>query len=209
MSENLPDVGEPLVLADGTVIRPSDGSVDMSGNADDVVEVPRASEAQQLVVRTRKKIADLPEVPAKMNVVGVVFMYATLGMDDSEIAVATGLTEHNVASIKMSDIYTDIAKELQDNILQADADDIRSIVHAGAKEGAKKMLSFASQEQDKWLALSAARDLLDRDGHRAKDVVEHRHKMEGGLVIEVVEKKHTELPVIDIDAKEITDGTGN
>ena len=45
--------------------------------------------------------------------------------------------------------------------------------------------------------LSAAKDILDRAGHRPVDVIEHRHKMEGGLTIEYVEKKD-DIPTIDI-----------
>ena len=44
----------------------------------------------------------------------------------------------------------------------------------------------------------AAKDVLDRAGQRPVDVVEHRHKMEGGLTIEYVEKKD-DIPTIDVD----------
>ena len=36
--------------------------------------------------------------------------------------------------------------------------------------------------------MSAARDILDRSGHRPADVVEHRHRVDGGLVIEYVKR---------------------
>ena len=46
--------------------------------------------------------------------------------------------------------------------------------------------------------LSAARDILDRGGHRPADIIEHRHKVEGGLRIEYVTKDDNEIPTIDI-----------
>ena len=46
--------------------------------------------------------------------------------------------------------------------------------------------------------MSAAKDVLDRAGQRPADVIEHKHKMEGGLTIEYVEKKD-DIPTINID----------
>jgi hypothetical protein len=46
--------------------------------------------------------------------------------------------------------------------------------------------------------MSAARDILDRSGHRPADVVEHRHRMDGGLVIEVVRRDAVSVPTIDM-----------
>jgi hypothetical protein len=46
--------------------------------------------------------------------------------------------------------------------------------------------------------MAAARDILDRSGHRPSDVVEHRHRMDGGLVIEIV-RRDAVLPIIDMD----------
>tara|TARA_R110000803_G_scaffold118785_1_gene187133 strand:- start:508 stop:705 length:198 start_codon:yes stop_codon:yes gene_type:complete len=54
------------------------------------------------------------------------------------------------------------------------------------------------------LQLAAAKDILDRDGHRPADIVEHRHTIEGGLQIEYVDRKATNvLDGINVD---ITDG---
>jgi hypothetical protein len=50
--------------------------------------------------------------------------------------------------------------------------------------------------------LGVAKDVLDRAGHRPADIIEHRHKMEGGLTIEYVEKKD-DIPTIDITPKEM------
>ena len=49
--------------------------------------------------------------------------------------------------------------------------------------------------------MAAAKDVLDRAGHRPADIVEHKIKMEGGLTIEYVDKKD-DIPVIDITLEE-------
>ena len=46
--------------------------------------------------------------------------------------------------------------------------------------------------------MSAANNVLDRAGHRPVDVVEHRHRVEGGLKIEYVKKEDQNIPTIDI-----------
>jgi hypothetical protein len=47
--------------------------------------------------------------------------------------------------------------------------------------------------------MAAARDILDRSGHRPSDVVEHRHRMDGGLVIEIVRRDGAVVPTIEMD----------
>ena len=39
--------------------------------------------------------------------------------------------------------------------------------------------------------------------HRPVDVIEHKHKIEGGLKIEYVTKEENDIPIIDITPKEI------
>jgi hypothetical protein len=47
---------------------------------------------------------------------------------------------------------------------------------------------------------SAAKDILDRAGHRPVDVIDHRHTLEGSLVIQYVEPTK-DIPTIDITPK--------
>jgi hypothetical protein len=49
--------------------------------------------------------------------------------------------------------------------------------------------------------MAAAKDVLDRSGHRPSDVVEHRHRMDGGLVIEIVKRDGAQMPVIDMESE--------
>ena len=49
--------------------------------------------------------------------------------------------------------------------------------------------------------MAAAKDVLDRAGHRPADVIEHKHSLEGGLTIEYIDHKD-EIPTIDITPNE-------
>jgi hypothetical protein len=49
----------------------------------------------------------------------------------------------------------------------------------------------------------AAKDFLDRAGHRPADIVEHRHRMDGGLTIEIIRKDKDDVaPMIDMEITE-------
>ena len=66
-----------------------------------------------------------------------------------------------------------------------------------SQKAAQTMFNLLDSENEATRG-SAAKDVLDRAGQRPVDVVEHRHKMEGGLTIEYVEKKK-DIPTIEVD----------
>jgi hypothetical protein len=49
-------------------------------------------------------------------------------------------------------------------------------------------------------------NMLDRGGFSPKQVLEHRHSLEGGLTIRHIREvaKPKQMPTIDVDAKDIT-----
>ena len=55
------------------------------------------------------------------------------------------------------------------------------------------------------LGFAAAKDILDRAGHRPADVVEHRHRLDNSLQIEIIRKDENtaSLPVIDAEFEEL------
>lgn len=181
-----------LVYKDGRVVRPETNVVPMLR----VVEVPTHAEAQQLVIRARARLSDLPDVPRTMNPIGVVLSYTLFGLADEEIAVATNLTVKQVATIKMGDAYLSMHDKVVGNIIASEADDVRSLFVKHSRTAAENMISLmsAGKASDR---RAATADVLDRAGFRPADVHEHRHSVEGGLTIEIVRKDTT--PVIDID----------
>ena len=174
----LPNSFEPLVLADGTIINPDNGHV-MSD--DPVVKVPNTSELQREIVASRIRISDLPVPPKQMNTLSVILSYSLQGISDNDIANVLLIDKDKIITIKESD------------------PNVRGVFVQHSRGAAQVMFDVVTDpEMGIMTKMNAAKDILDRAGQRPVDVVEHRHKMEGGLTIEYVEKKD-DLPVINIE----------
>lgn len=194
---------QELTLADGTVINTTTGRPVNGSAPPGYVSVPRHSEAQEEVTRVRKRLADLPEAPEKMNIVGVIASYYLFGLDDWEIAHAVGCTEKQVGNIKMTAPFTELIDAMRQNIVEGQAEDVRTMLAEGARTGANVMLD-AMRSDNEQTRVVAAKDVMDRAGFRPADVVEHKHRVEGGLTIEYVAKnKDDDLPVVDLTAEEV------
>lgn len=205
---SLPSGHEPLRLADGSLVYPGGQivgvGVDMSGSTavgsapTGFVEVPTHREAQKVVTTTRRKLSDLPEVPKTMNAVSVVLSYTLFGLDDEEIAIATNLTTEQVGRIRMSDPFSQMHDTVVRTIIDSETDVVRDLLAKNARHAASAMVE-ALQAGNRGDRMAAARDILDRSGHRPADIVEHRHKVDGGLVIEYVKRSDDKsAPTIDM-----------
>lgn len=192
----LPDPGQPLRLADGRLVYPGSRGL-RAGQDTEFVEVPTQREAQKIVTQTRRKLSELPEVPRTMNAVGAVLSYTLFGLADDEIAIATGLSVDQIGRIKMSDPFTQMHDAVVRSVLDAETGVVRDLLQRKAYDAAQTMVA-ALAEGTRADRIAAARDILDRSGHRAVDVVEHRHRMDGGLVIEIVKRDTAEVPTIDM-----------
>ena len=195
---NLPEPGTPLTLADGTQIDPTTGKV-IGATEDVFVKVPSSRELREDYALIQRRLIDLPLPPQKMNGISIVLTYKMIGMRNEEIAIATGISEDQIGQIIVSDAFNVLQQMVLENINAMDADIIRATMRDNALMGVQRMRQLINSG-DENIALSASKDALDRDGYRPADVVEHRHKMEGGLTIEVIRRDHSkELPVIDAD----------
>ena len=192
----LPIGTEPLVLADGTKINPLDGKI----LKDDIlVEVPNTREIQRDIVAARKRIADLPLPPEQMNTLSLVMAYSVFGLSDKDISSVLSLSEDQVHNIKMNNVYNELQKNLVQSIIHSDATEVRDLFVLNSKTSAQLFIDTVSdKEMGIGTRLSAANNILDRAGHRPADIVEHRHKVEGGLRIEYVKKEEQDIPTIDI-----------
>jgi hypothetical protein len=190
---------EPLVLADGTKIDPVSGKVIKADREQSsFVEIPSASEAQEIVARTRRSIAEIPLPVGQMNVVSLCLLYTLYGLSNADIAVATRTTVDQVKAIKLTPEYKDISKAVQSSILEHEANDIRGFFQQKSRKAAEKIVAIADEDEGV-LGFKASQDILDRAGHRPADVVEHRHRMENALQIEYVKKSDpAQLPVLDL-----------
>lgn len=202
----LAEADEPLVLADGTKIDPSTGKVIRDKNK--FVSVPSPSEAQALVVRARKTVADLPMPPQQLSGVGLVAFYTLFGLGDVDIALAldSKITVEQVKEIKKSDAYMEFMNAAKENILHTETETVRDVFTKHARTAAERIVELAQEDNDV-LAFKASQDILDRAGHRPADVVEHRHRMEDSLNIVITKRDETkQLPIIDGSFEEIVDG---
>jgi hypothetical protein len=202
VSASLPSPSEPLRLADGSLVYPG-GRVTTAGDSSasppvGFVEIPTHREAQRVIAGTRRKLADLPEVPKTMNAVGAILAYTLFGMDDEEIAIATKLTIEQIGRLKMGDAYSQMHEAIVRTIVDSETDVVRDMLAKNARNAAATMVE-ALQAGNRSDRMAAARDILDRSGHRPADIIEHRHRVDGGLVIEYIKRGSEEVPVIDME----------
>jgi hypothetical protein len=195
-----------ITLADGTVIDQTTGRPVGSGNTQvptGYIAIPTSTDAVREVTRVRKRLADLPDAPEKMHPIALVCTYYMFGLDDWEIAHALGITELQVGNIKVTDAFTSLLKTLQGNLVEGQADDVREILSNGAHTAAAVMMNGLHSDNEQ-TAIVAAKDVLDRAGHRPSDVIEHRHRIDGGLTIEYVKRgDDADIPKIKVDMKEL------
>lgn len=189
---------EVLKLADGTIVHP-DGST-TNPNKRPRIEIPSNSSAQRTVTRAARRLADLPALPMALNTISIVLVYSLWGLSETDIAVATNLTEQQVTNIKSQDAYSKMQSEMIDNIRKSDEDNVRALINEHANTAVTNVVNLMSSEDDK-ISLAASKDILDRAGHRPADIVEHRHSMVDPLRIEIVRKDGSSanaIPMIDI-----------
>ena len=192
----LPIGTEPLVLADGTKINPLDGKI----LKDDIlVEVPNTREIQRDIVAARKRIADLPLPTEQMNTLSLVMAYSVFGLSDKDIGNVLSLPQEQIHNIKMNNVYNELQQNLVQSIIHSDTTEVRDLFVLNSKTSAQLFVDTVNDsEMGIGTRLSAANNILDRAGHRPADIVEHRHKVEGGLRIEYVKKEEQDIPTIDV-----------
>ena len=192
----LPIGTEPLILADGTRVNPINGTV---VEDDFLVEVPTTVDAQREVVSARLRISDLPVPPDQMNTLSVILSYSLQGVANNDIATLLHIEEDWVANIKSSDGYKELQTTIIKNIIDSDLSDVRNLFVQHSRGAADTMLGLLGSKSESTRG-SAAKDILDRAGHRPVDVIDHRHTLEGSLVIQYVEPTK-DIPTIDITPK--------
>lgn len=197
---------EPLVLADGTKIDPADGKV-IRDRRKGFVEIPSNSEAQQIVVRTRRSLADLPMPPQQLSGVALVAFYTLFGLGDQEIAIACGekITVEQIRRIRTLDVYREFMASAKSTILETEKETVRDIFMQNAAGAAQRIVEAAESDNDV-LAFKASQDILDRAGHRPADIVEHKHSMADALQIVLIKKDENaanNMPIIEAEFKEV------
>lgn len=198
MSSNLPSAADPLILADGTKINPTNGEVIRDITEEQGIEaVPSDSEARRELVNIRRTVRDLPEVPSKMHLVSAVLSYELFGLMPQDIASILQLTVPQVRAVQSSEAYGSFRDDVIKRFSDSEAEDVRRLIEQKTKIAVDKIVRTMDSGNET-LAFKASQDILDRGGHRAADIVEHRHKISGGLRVTYIDSDRDSIPVKNI-----------
>ena len=208
-----------LPLANGLIIDTATGQAMLPNTSPEAVIAQQTKKhtqsAQAATTRGRDRnnrairrgLVDLPADSKAVTTAGVVWLYFTLGINDAEIAEATGLKLSQVDMIKGLQLFTQLDQLIKDNIAALTADNVQKRIDAMSSSALDKLEDLVEDEETR--PATKARvlmNMLDRGGFSPRQVMEHRHSLEGGLVIrhirEVAQPKH--MPTVDIDARDVT-----
>lgn len=190
---SLPDANAPLLIGDGQSIAPTTAQTFAR------IEVPSNSQAQRLVTSTRRKLIDLPALPKQMNSFAVLLVYTASGLNDNEIATATGLSTAQIVKLREHQAYAQLEQYVLEAAREQSKEQVAEILAAGEKKAAEKIVALADSEDEK-VALAASKDVLDRRGHTPKQQVDINVEMRKTFRIEYVDKRG-EPPIIDMEAE--------
>lgn len=195
----LVDANAPLVLADGTKIDPSTGKAMRDKKPSAFFEVPSPTKAQEIVAASRRSVSDMPVTPGQMNALSLVCFYTMWGLSVQDMAIQLNMSIDQIKRIKKLPEYIKLHDDIFKSVMETEANDVRGFFQQHAKNAAAKIVSLADEEGA--LGFAASKDILDRAGHRPADVVEHRHRLDNSLQIEIIRKDEnvSSIPVIDAD----------
>lgn len=208
-----------LPLANGLIIDTRTGQAIVPSASPDAVIQQQSARTKQppeaITMRgrdrnnrvVRRGLVDLPADNKAVTTAGVVWLYFTLGINDAEIAEATGLKLSQVDMIKGLQLFQQLDHLIKDNLAAMTADDIQKRIDRMSGVALDGLEGLLEDEETKPATKSRIyMNMLDRGGFSPKQVMEHRHSLEGGLTIrhirEVAQPKH--MPSVTIDAKDVT-----
>ena len=192
MKERLP---QNLELADGTLIDPLSGSPVVE--EDDSSPLDLFDFGKELSVPI-KRTDELPVEASQMPAYATILAYALLGVTDADIGRTLKIDYDKIIAIKESGQYTELQVMLMSAVAIVGQNDVRGVFDKYAKNAAAELISQMNSKNEVARSM-AAKDVLDRAGHRPADIVEHKHKVEGGLTIEYIKKDSIEPVTIDME----------
>jgi hypothetical protein len=186
----LPDPNAPLLIGDGVAVMPA--------TPFSRIEVPSNSKAQRLVASTKRKLADLPAIPEHLNTFAVLLVYTASGLSDNEIALTLGATPAQLAKMRDHKAYKQLEQHMVEAVASQSKTEVATIL-ANKEVKAAEKLGDLIESEDHRIALQAANSILDRRGHTAKQPVDPAQEMRATFRIEVVDKRHDAVPIIEME----------
>lgn len=199
-----------LPLANGIIIDTETGqAIGPSIAAEKVQRVAKKEPRSHVQGRDRVNrairigIAELPAEPRALTTIGAVWMYYVLGLSDYDISTATGLTVAQVESIKGLSMFDTLQNTLTGNLTKLGEEDLHQRIASLAPRALDELEDILEDnEVDANTKARIAEGMLDRAGYAPKQMVEHKHKHEGGLIIKYVEDRSIDaktIPPVQID----------
>jgi len=196
-------MNDVIKLKDGTLIDTKSGKrvTKQTEVEKAMTAVVAATPAAEFNVSRRRYLDELPAKPELMNPLAVILMYRMFGLHDDDIAYLVSVDVERIQMLADTPEYTKLREVILTNVREFDQDIVRKTLNKNAILAAQSIANVLSNDEASiGEQLSAAKDILDRTGNRPVDVVEHRHSVNGGLVIRVVKQANAvDLPTIDME----------
>lgn len=195
-----------LRLADGTLIDPLTRGPYTSARVegDGVETAPPAPEVDTITPTVRRSLHDLKLNRHQMAVVNNVLVYTLWGLPDDEIAIQCECTLTDVESVRNLQEYATMHDALVGGLRSSYLASAQGMI-SDAAIGAACVVVETSKKGRGRLQFDAARDILDRSGHRPVDRASISLNLDSGsddLVIRVVrESEKPKIPTIDMSLK--------
>jgi transposase len=168
---------------DGSIVQPSPAA------SFERINVPSMREAQRLVANTRRKLIDLPGTPQQLTAYGAIIAYTASGISDAEIGVALGISAAQVAQIKSTPAYQSMEHSVIEAARKVAEHEVQKILASKETKAATRLTELVESVDEK-VALTAARDVLDRRGHKPAEKVDVRQQMESTFRIVVEDRRN-------------------
>ena len=137
----------------------------------------------------RRKLSDLPDV-SNISIYSQILCYEMYGLSTRDIALTIKITEEQVTTIRMSYEYNKYKTDFLKSIKETETEDVREFIAKSSKKAAEKIVNIMETGPVKF-ALDAAKDIMDRSGHRPSDIADLRAVSDNELRVLVINKDET------------------
>lgn len=151
------------------------------------VSIPSRVQAENILHTTRRKLADLPDIPDRANPISAVVAYDLFGLDAEDIAAVTGLSPGQVSSIMVSEAYSQMRAAVIANVQAAAQDQVTSVFKSKAAHAAHRITEHIDSARAD-VSLRAAKEALSFAGYGPREA-SGQDIMRAGLNIVVYNDK--------------------
>lgn len=155
--------GDPLVLANGTVIQ------DPKVRKQRVAALTNHLEPKDYRPRKQTSSKELPAPIGVMNPVALVFMYTLMGLGDREIGEILKVTSAQVVEIRSHPAYADAFNHILQEFISTESEYIQSRIAAYSHIALETVTDIVVNGEQETNRLKASQDILDRGGIKVND----------------------------------------